>query len=49
MYFISAPFGNYLQYTNFVSDDKVISVTGTFTVKPRPGLVKQTMGKYFMK
>jgi len=41
MYFISAPFGNYLQHTNFVSDDKVISVTGTFTVKPRPGLVKQ--------
>jgi len=41
MYFISAPFGNYLQYTNFLSGNPVISVTGTFTVKPRPGLVKQ--------
>ena len=41
MFFISAPFGNYLQYTNFLSGKPVISVTGTFTVKPRPGLVKQ--------
>jgi dihydroorotate dehydrogenase len=41
MYFISAPFGNYLQYTNFLSGKPIISVTGTFTVKPRPGLVKQ--------
>lgn len=40
MYFISAPFGNYLQYTNFLSGKPIISVTGTFTVKPRPGLVK---------
>ena len=39
-YFISAPFGNYLQYTNFLSGKPVISVTGTFTVKPRPGLLK---------
>ncbi len=37
-HFISAPFGNYLQHTNFIGD--AISVTGTFTVKPRPGLVK---------
>ena len=35
MYFISAPFGNYLQYKN------AISVTGTFTLKPRPGRLKQ--------
>ncbi len=41
MYFISAPFGNYLQYTNFLSGKPIISVTGTFTVKPRPGLAKQ--------
>ena len=41
MYFISAPFGNYLQYTNFLSGKPIVSVTGTFTVKPRPGLVKQ--------
>ena len=41
MYFISAPFGNYLQYTNFLSGRPIVSVTGTFTVKPRPGLAKQ--------
>ena len=41
MYFISAPFGNYLQYTNFLSGKPIVSVTGTFTVKPRPGLAKQ--------
>ena len=41
MYFISAPFGNYLQYTNFLSGKPIVSVTGTFTVKPRSGLVKQ--------
>lgn len=41
MYFISAPFGNYLQYTNFLSGKPIVSVTGTFTLKPRPGLVKQ--------
>tara|TARA_Y100000385_G_scaffold287081_1_gene350458 strand:+ start:714 stop:1403 length:690 start_codon:yes stop_codon:yes gene_type:complete len=43
MYFISAPFGNYLQYTNFLSGKPIVSVTGTFTVKPRPGLVKQIL------
>jgi len=42
-YFISAPFGNYLQYINFLSDKPVISVTGTFTVKPRLGRVKQIL------
>ena len=42
-FFISAPFGNYLQYTNFLSGKSIISVTGTFTVKPRPGLVKQVI------
>lgn len=31
MYFISAPFGNYLKYKN------VISVSGSWTLKPRPG------------
>ena len=35
MYFISAPFGNYLKFKNS------ISVTGTWTVNPRPGLIKQ--------
>ena len=34
-YFISAPFGNYLKFKN------AISVTGTWTFKSRPGLVKQ--------
>ena len=35
MFFISAPFGNYLEYKN------AISVTGTWTLNPRPGLIKQ--------
>tara|TARA_Y100001954_G_scaffold231993_1_gene282483 strand:+ start:1880 stop:2587 length:708 start_codon:yes stop_codon:yes gene_type:complete len=35
LYFISAPFGNYLKFKN------CISVTGTWTVNPRPGLIKQ--------
>ena len=35
MYFISAPFGNFLDFKN------TISVAGTFTVKPRPGRIKQ--------
>ena len=43
MYFISAPFGNYLQYINFLSGKPVISVTGTFTVKPRQGRIKQIL------
>lgn len=34
-YFISAPFGNYLKYKD------AISVTGTWTVDPRPGLLQQ--------
>ena len=36
-YFISAPFGNYLKFKN------AISVTGTFTVHPRPGRLKQIL------
>tara|TARA_B100001248_G_scaffold57744_3_gene38794 strand:+ start:2541 stop:3287 length:747 start_codon:yes stop_codon:yes gene_type:complete len=35
LFFISAPFGNYLKFKN------AISVTGTWTFKPRPGLTKQ--------
>jgi len=35
MYFISAPFGNYLKFKN------TISVTGSWTIQPRPGLYKQ--------
>ena len=35
MIFISAPFGNFLQF------DDAISVTGTFTLKPRSGRFKQ--------
>ena len=35
MFFISAPFGNYLKFKN------AISVTGSWTVQPRPGLLKQ--------
>ena len=31
--FISAPFGNYLKFKN------AVSVTGTWTYKPRPGLL----------
>ena len=34
-YFIAAPFGNYLKFTN------AISVTGSWTVEPRPGLLWQ--------
>ena len=36
-YFISAPFGNFLQVEN------AISVTGTFTYHPRPGRLKQIL------
>ena len=35
MYFISAPFGNYIRRKN------AISVTGTWTLEPRPGRFKQ--------
>ena len=35
--FISAPFGNYLKFKN------AVSVTGTWTYKPRPGLFKQVV------
>ncbi len=37
MYFISAPFGNFLQFEN------ATSVTGTFTYHPRPGRLKQIL------
>ena len=37
--FISAPFGNYLKFKN------AISVTGTWTYKPRPGLFRQIVKK----
>ena len=40
-YFISAPFGNYLQYATFVKN--ATCVTGTFTLKPRPGRLKQIL------
>ena len=39
MYFISAPFGNYLQHSSFSTN--AICVTGTFTLKPRLGRLKQ--------
>jgi dihydroorotate dehydrogenase len=35
MYYIAAPFGNYIR------TEKAKSVIGTFTLSPRPGLVKQ--------
>ena len=35
--FISAPFGNYLKFKN------AVSVTGTWTYKPRPGLFSQVI------
>ena len=41
MYFISAPFGNFLQYSTFAQN--AICVTGTFTLKPRPGRIKQIL------
>jgi len=37
MYFISAPFGNYIKTKS------TISVTGSWTLEPRPGLVKQVV------
>ena len=37
MFFIAAPFGNYLNY------DNALSVSGTWTVKPRPGRFKQIL------
>tara|TARA_B100000214_G_C23880852_1_gene587181 strand:- start:24 stop:734 length:711 start_codon:yes stop_codon:yes gene_type:complete len=36
-FFISAPFGNYLKFQN------AISVTGSWTVEPRPGLAMQIL------
>ena len=41
MYFISAPFGNFLQYSTFTQG--ATCVTGTFTLKPRPGRLKQIL------
>ena len=41
MYFISAPFGNFLQHATFATN--AICVTGTFTLKPRPGRLKQIL------
>ena len=41
MYFISAPFGNFLQYSTFAQG--ATCVTGTFTLKPRPGRIKQIL------
>ena len=41
MFFISAPFGNYLQHSTFSTN--CICVTGTFTLKPRPGRLKQIL------
>jgi len=38
-YFISAPFGNFLQHSTFAKN--ATCVTGTFTLKPRPGRFKQ--------
>ena len=37
MYFISAPFGNYIKTEN------TISVTGSWTLIGRPGLIKQVV------
>ena len=41
VYFISAPFGNFLQYSTFAQG--ATCVTGTFTLKPRPGRFKQIL------
>ena len=41
MFFISAPFGNFLQHSTFARN--AICVTGTFTLKPRPGRLKQIL------
>ena len=35
MFFISPPFGNYLNFENF------ISIKGSYTLEPRPGLIQQ--------
>ena len=40
-YFISAPFGNFLQPSTFAQG--ATCVTGTFTLKPRPGRFKQIL------
>jgi len=37
MFFIAAPFGNYLKFKN------IISVSGTWTLKPRPGRFMQLL------
>ena len=37
MFFIAAPFGNYLRFKD------ALSVSGTWTVKPRPGRFKQVL------
>ena len=41
MYFISAPVGNFLQHATLATN--AICVTGTFTLKPRPGRLKQIL------
>ena len=41
MYFISAPFGNFLQHATFATD--ATCVTGTFTLKPRAGRISQIL------
>ena len=40
-YFISAPFGNFLQYSSFAQG--ATCVTGTFTLKPRSGRLTQIL------
>ena len=39
MFFIAAPFGNYLNNTGW----DVLSVSGTWTLRPRPGRLKQVL------
>ena len=41
VYFIAAPFGNYLKFNNINSYKKITSVTGTWTLKRRAGLIKR--------
>ena len=42
MFFIAAPFGNYLK-SNRPAGWDVLSVSGTWTLKPRPGRFKQIL------
>ena len=43
MFFIAAPFGNYINFRQQFLNKKIISVSGTWTLNPRPGRFMQVV------